>query len=49
MFESAAREGDPGVLSLASWLWYPRLLPEQLGSVLLLVLVLLLAAVACCA
>ena len=37
VFESAAREGDPGVLSLASWLWYPRLLPEQLGSVLLLV------------
>ena len=37
VFESAAREGDPGVLSLASWLWYPRLLPEQLGSVLLVV------------
>nr|WP_115095398.1 glycosyltransferase family 39 protein [Synechococcus sp. UW106] len=37
VFESAAREGDPGVLSLASWLWYPRLLPEQLGGVLLLV------------
>ena len=37
VFESAAREGDPGVLSLNSWLWYPRLLPEQLGSVLLVV------------
>ena len=37
VFESAAREGDPGVFSLASWLWYPRLLPEQLGSVLLVV------------
>ena len=37
VFESAAREGDPGVLSLASWLWYPRLLPEQLGTVLLVV------------
>ena len=37
VFESAAREGDPGVLSFASWLWYPRLLPEQLGSVLLVV------------
>ncbi|AHF64776.1 hypothetical protein Syncc8109_2468 [Synechococcus sp. WH 8109] len=35
VFESAAREGDPGVFSLASWLWYPRLLPEQLGMVLL--------------
>ena len=37
VFESAAREGDPGVFSLASWLWYPRLLPEQLGTVLLMV------------
>jgi len=37
VFESAAREGDPGVFSLASWLWYPRLLPEQLGMVLLVV------------
>jgi len=37
VFESAAREGDPGVFSLASWLWYPRLLPEQLGTVLLVV------------
>ena len=37
VFESAAREGDPGVLSWASWLWYPRLLPEQLGVVLLAV------------
>ena len=37
MFESAAREGDPGWRSLEGWLWYPRLLPEQLGSVLLIV------------
>ena len=37
VFESAAREGDPGVLSVASWLWYPRVLPEHLGSVLLVV------------
>ena len=37
VFESAAREGDPGLLSLESWLWYPRLLPEQLGTVLLVV------------
>ena len=35
VFESAAREGDPGLLSLEGWLWYPRLLPEQLGWVLL--------------
>ena len=34
VFESAAREGDPGLLSLEGWLWYPRLLPEQLGLVL---------------
>ena len=37
VFESAAREGDPGWRSLEGWLWYPRLLPEQLGSVLLIV------------
>ena len=38
VFESAAREGDPGWRTLeASWLWYPRQLPEQLGVVLLMV------------
>ena len=37
VFESAAKEGDPSLLSLESWLWYPRLLPEQLGGVLLAV------------
>ena len=37
VFESAAREGDPGLLSLEGWLWYPRLVPEQLGLVLLVV------------
>ena len=35
VFESAAREGDPGVLSVESWIWYLRLLPEQLGAILL--------------
>lgn len=35
VFESAAREGDPGVFSVDSWLWYLRLLPEQLGVILL--------------
>ena len=36
VFESAAREGDPDGLSLVSWLWYPNLLPEQLGPVVLM-------------
>lgn len=34
--ESAAAEGDPAVLSLASLLWYVRRLPEQLGPWLLI-------------
>ena len=37
VFESAAREGDPGVLSLESWIWYLRLLPEQIGPALLVI------------
>ncbi len=37
VLESAASEGDPPVLSMASLLWYVRLLPEQLGPVVLLV------------
>ncbi len=37
VIESAALEGDPGVLSLDGWLWYFRLLPEQIGWVLLFV------------
>ena len=31
VIESAALEGDPGVLSLEGWLWYVRLLPDQIG------------------
>ncbi len=31
VIESAAAEGDPPPLSLASLLWYPRLWPQQLG------------------
>ena len=31
VIESAALEGDPGVLSLEGWLWYARLLPDQVG------------------
>ena len=34
VFESAASEKDPPVLSLASWLWYAKRLPPQLGPVL---------------
>lgn len=37
VIESAAREGDPSLFSLANWLYYPRLLPEQLGTLPLLV------------
>ncbi len=37
VLESAAREGDPGPFSLQGWLWYPRLLPEQVGGVVLVV------------
>ncbi|MGB7563175.1 MAG: glycosyltransferase family 39 protein [Prochlorococcaceae cyanobacterium] len=33
VLESAAQEGDPPALSLASLLWYPKLWPEQLGLV----------------
>lgn len=36
VLESAAREGDPPVLSQASLLWYPRLWPQQLGLAVLL-------------
>ena len=36
VLESAASEGDPAILSLASLLWYPKLWPGQLGPVLLL-------------
>ena len=31
--ESAAREGDPNATSLAGWLWYPRRLPQLVGTV----------------
>ena len=37
VIESAAREGDPSLWTLENWIWYPRLLPEQLGPVLLIV------------
>jgi 4-amino-4-deoxy-L-arabinose transferase-like glycosyltransferase len=36
VIESAAAEGDPPPLSLASLLWYPRLWPQQLGLPILL-------------
>lgn len=37
VIESAAREGDPSLWTVENWLWYPRLLPEQLGPVVLVV------------
>ena len=37
VIESAAREGDPGVFSLEGWLWYLRVVPEQIGWVVLCV------------
>ncbi|GCE65000.1 phospholipid carrier-dependent glycosyltransferase [cyanobiont of Ornithocercus magnificus] len=35
VIQSAAKEGDPSLLSLDSWTWYLRLLPRQSGLVLL--------------
>ncbi len=35
VLESAASEGDPPVFSVASLLWYLRLLPQQLGPIVL--------------
>ncbi|WP_320673546.1 phospholipid carrier-dependent glycosyltransferase [Prochlorococcus sp. MIT 1341] len=37
VIESAAREGDPMLWTLENWIWYPRILPGQLGSAVLLV------------
>ena len=37
VIESAAREGDPGVFSLEGWLWYLRVVPDQIGWVVLCV------------
>ncbi len=36
VFESAAREGDPSLWTFANWLWYPRILLDQLGPVILI-------------
>lgn len=36
VIESAALEGDPGVFTLEGWLWYVRLIPDQVGWGLLL-------------
>ncbi len=37
VLESAAREGDPSVWTLENWLWYPNILPGQIGLVVLIV------------
>ncbi len=35
VISSAAEDGDPSMLQLESWVWYPRLLPGQLGVLML--------------
>ncbi len=37
VIESASKEGDPSLLTLENWIWYPRLLVDQLGPILLFV------------
>ncbi len=37
VIESAAREGDPSLLTLDNWLWYLKILPDQLGPLLLII------------
>ncbi len=37
VFESAVKEGDPSLLSLDNWIWYPRLIPGQVGWLLLVI------------
>ena len=32
---ASAEEGDPGLLQMESWIWYPRLLPKQVGVLVL--------------
>ncbi len=36
VIESAIREGDPTLWTIENWVWYPRLLPEQVGSLILI-------------
>ncbi len=35
VFESAIIEGDPSLLTVTNWLWYPRLIPSQINPVIL--------------
>ncbi|WP_320675591.1 glycosyltransferase family 39 protein [Prochlorococcus sp. MIT 1300] len=35
VIESAIKEGDPSLFTLENWIWYPRLLPEQIGALYL--------------
>ncbi len=37
VIESAAKEGDPSLFTIENWTWYPKLLPEQIGSLLLII------------
>ncbi len=37
VIQSAVKEGDPTLFSIENWVWYPRLLPEQIGLVVFLI------------
>ena len=37
VIESAAKEGEPSIFSLANWSWYINILGEQLGSIMLVI------------
>ncbi len=37
VFESAKIEGDPSSLTIENWIWYARLVPKQIGLVILII------------
>ncbi len=37
VFESASLEGDPSLWTAENWIWYPRLIPEQIGLIMLMI------------
>ncbi len=36
VIESASIEGDPSLLTLDNWTWYPKILPDQIGITILI-------------